>query len=196
MVSWSSAWARTCSRCRDIAISDFRLRIALPLNLKSKFENPKSRPERKSNRCSELDRVTLQFIIKRGPLNAEKLRGFFLVAVTLRERLKDRVPLDLVQTLHTCARRSTALRLLQHRGQLHLGGQLFHANQILPRQHHRVFHCVLQLAHVAGPRIIEQFLESIRRDGRFGFAELLGELFHNEATSGGMSCFRSRSGGT
>jgi len=30
MVSWSSAWARTCSRCRDIAILDFRLRIALP----------------------------------------------------------------------------------------------------------------------------------------------------------------------
>src|SRR6266446_477997 len=127
-------------------ILDCELRIALPLNLKSKFQNPKSRPERKSNRCSELDRVTLQFIIERGPLNAEKLRGFFLVAVTLRKRLKNRVPLDLVQTLHTCARRSTALRLLQHRGQLHFGGQLFHANQILPRQHHRVFHCVLQFA--------------------------------------------------
>src|SRR5438552_12632854 len=180
MVSWPSAWARTCSRCRDIAISDCELRIALPLNLKSKFKNPKRRPERKSNRCSELNRVTLQFIIERRSLNAEKLRCLFLVAVTMRERLKNGVPLDIVQTLHTCSQ-SAAFRLLQHHGQLHFGGQLFHANQILPRQHHRVFHCVLQLAHVARPGIVEQFLESIRRDGRFGFAELLRELFHKRS---------------
>ena len=95
-------------------------------------------------RCSQLDRVTLQLVIKRWTLDAEKLRGLFLVAVALR-----RAPEESCSVRHrrgVCTPRSwqhAEFGLLQRGRQLHFRGQLFYADQVFSRQDYRVFHCVL-----------------------------------------------------
>src|SRR3982074_3582251 len=65
--------------------------------------------------------------------------------------------------------------LLQPRRQLHFRRQFFHGDLVLAREHDRVFHGVLQFAHIPGPGVIHQFLKRFRTDDRFVFAELLRE---------------------
>src|ERR1700676_789538 len=129
----------------------------------------------------QFDRVALHLVVKRRPLNSEKLCRFLFIAVALRERLEDRCSLDVAQTLDTLLGRSGSLRSLQRGWQLNFGRQLFYADQVLTREYDRVFHGVLQFANISRPRVIEQFLESIWRHCWLGFAELLGELFHKKS---------------
>jgi hypothetical protein len=68
----------------DFRFSNFDWTWKVRFNRKSTIEIRK---------CSQLDRVALHLVIKRRTLNAEDLRGFLLVAVTLGERLDDGVAL-------------------------------------------------------------------------------------------------------
>ena len=49
---------------------------------------------------SQLDRVPLHFVIKRRPLNAEKLRRSLFVTMTLGQRLQYGVTLHVVERFH------------------------------------------------------------------------------------------------
>src|SRR5437870_1180371 len=82
---------------------------------------------------SDLDRVTLHLVIQCGTLDAEKLSRLLLVSVAFCKRLENRVPLDVVETLHpsSSGSRRTTLYLLEHCRQLNLGRQLFYADQAL-----------------------------------------------------------------
>ena len=71
----------------------------MPLNLKSKTQNPKSVLS-EAGSFLDLDRVALHLVVERGPLDAEEFGSFLLVAVTFCKRLKNRVSLDVIETLH------------------------------------------------------------------------------------------------
>src|SRR3977135_2088099 len=58
---------------------------------------------------SQLDRVTLHFVIKRRALDAEDLGGLLFVAVTLGQRLDDGVALQVVEILDASVRVAFAL---------------------------------------------------------------------------------------
>jgi len=79
----------------------------------------------------------------------------FLVAMTLSERLENRVALDSSRPAHLAA--DAALGLLQHCGQLHFGRELFHANQVCRASTTAYSIAFCNSRTLPGQRIIEHF---------------------------------------
>src|SRR5438105_7246615 len=74
----------------------------------------------------QFDRVTLEFVVERWPLNTEQLGCFLFVSVALRQCLQNRDSLHIVETLHTL-RDNAAFNLLQCRRQLQFSRQFFYS---------------------------------------------------------------------
>ena len=68
--------------------------------------------------------------------------------------------------------------------------------QSLLRERHRAFHAVLQLAHVAGPGVVEQLLGGRRREpGHAAFLKCSAKRRMKCSASKSTSLPRARSGG-
>src|SRR4029453_12628865 len=111
--------------------------LLLPLNLKSKTQNPKSLLS-EAGSFLDLDRVALHLVVEGGTLDTETFGSLLLVPVTFCKRLNNRVSLDIIETLHARSREGATLCLLRKLWKLNFGGQLLHTDHPLPRQHHRI----------------------------------------------------------
>ena len=60
----------------------------------------------------QLDRVALHLIVESGPLDAEQLGSFFLVAPTFCERLENSLALQIIESLYPFSRQAADLGLL------------------------------------------------------------------------------------
>ena len=70
---------------------------------------------------------------------------------------------------------------MQHRRQLNFRRQFLDSNGIIPRQHDRVFHRVLQFTDISRPRIIQQLLKRFGCYRRLWFSQLGGEALRESA---------------
>src|SRR5262249_55195147 len=80
----------------------------------------------------QVNRVALELVVQSGSLNPEEFGCFFLVPAAFGERLKNCVPLQVVESLHPLAGQPAEFGLLQRRRQLDFCRQLFDADRALP----------------------------------------------------------------
>ena len=144
---------------------------------------------------SQLDRVTLHLIVKRRALDAEDLRGFFLVPVALGQRLDDGVPLHVVEALRAavveCCAPFVAARPATALPPAILSPRSCSGARAPPRIPSR-FAVRARFPATSNRAIFEKLPE------RFPVPALPSscrESFQERATSGGISSFRSRNGG-
>src|SRR5262249_194588 len=79
-------------------------RLARSDGLSSRSLTPSGLGRRQSLGNSQLNRVALNLVVKRGTLNAEQFGCFFLVATGFREGLENGGPVEVVESLYALAR--------------------------------------------------------------------------------------------
>src|SRR6266849_4304053 len=125
----------------------------------------------------------LDFLIQRGKRNHEALGGFGLVPAGAFQHVNNDTPLDLVHDLKegrlrviggrartgfTRERREKLRELQAHAANYFLAANTFrqqvHVHALLRGEDNGAFDNVFQLAHIAGPVVVHQELESARRE--------------------------------